>query len=281
MTGGSATQVGNSIYLADGGGTLQVLVFKQNIAKARIMKRLSVRLIGRYDWHLAQLAHDKIYFFSRYALVEYDTVLGTVAEVDTTGESPLGREFMSSVFASWRNEIITFGGFYVKSIHRSNETHAFNVFSNTWKKIALRGKPPAPRTVHAATVLGTKMYIFGGCCQGNSFKNDLWIAELGSTTTACWSNPVVRGCLPSSRTQSALNHFNGLLILFGGYGVDRLSLGDAHLYVLAEEMWHERAASSLVNIDRPPFAAKGHLGVTTSQGVLYVTNYGIFLLSQE
>lgn len=279
VKGGSATVVGGKVYITSGSGHLMVFHYRK-----RILKALGWKMLFIDPWHVAQLAGDKIYYFggkNTRALVEYDTVLNTSRDVETATTGPIRREYMSAVYAWWRKEILSFGGFYPGTYNRSNETHAFHVVSKSWKLLKLAGQPPEPRTVHAATIYGTKMYIYGGCTEGNRYLDDLWIAELANGVTAFWSQPQINGFIPARRTQSRLNNLNGLLVVFGGNDSLRNAVGEVLIYDPVAKVWHERSTSPLVIMDVSPIEVKGPLGVTTADGIIYVTIFGIYLLSRD
>jgi N-acetylneuraminic acid mutarotase len=57
--------------------------------------------------------------------------------------------------------------------------------SNQWSAANTTGHAPCAREGHAAAVIGTRMYIFGGCGKLNdgsddSYFNDLYYLETGN-----------------------------------------------------------------------------------------------------
>ena len=278
IQGGSATQVGSRIFYAGGVGRLSVISRKD-----WTVEDLGSPLLRLPRWHIAQLVEDKIFFCGGVgytSLVEYDVVLGHAREVDTDKKGPVGRTYMTSVYAPWRNEIITFGGFIRRSTLRSNETHAFNAESKSWKLLQLRGQQPEARTVHAAALYGTKMYVYGGYGTGNRFLGDLWIAELSDYSAQSWSQPETRGTAPSARTESSLCVLNGLLVIFGGNTMQRRACRVTEMYIPDLNSWHTDASSLIHFIGSPPMDTHSHRGLTVSDGILYFTRSGIYQLSQ-
>lgn len=269
--------VGDSVYWATAGAGLWV--FSRRSLRWNHHRKY---LRGLTRLHVAELANDKIYYF--YGdhipiIVEYDIVRARSKGITTFKKGPLGREFMSTVFAPWRKEIITFGGF-VRRGGRSNETHGLNIESRTWTKLKLRGKQPEPRTVHAAALRGTKMYIFGGFTTGDRLLSDLWVAELGNFCAPYWSRPQIEGLTPAPRSLAALNNLNGVLVLFGGYPEERRQT-ELQTYLAEENWWYESSGSTVEVHGEPPERSGDLLGVTTSEGILYFTTEGIFLLSRQ
>ena len=245
-------------------------------------KSLGYCLYGLGAWHIAQLAEDKIFYCGGSGvdvLVQFDPVLQEATEVARIGERPFQRQYMTSVFAAWRGEVITFGGFFSDYTSRSNETHAFNVISKSWKKLVLQGKPPEPRTVHSATLYGTKMYIYGGYTQGAVSRGDLWIAELGPFKTPSWTQALVHGTIPHARINATLNAVNGMLILFGGF-YEGENARDTHVYFPETSKWGQNSLETLVQGNSPKLT-EDHHGITVYAGVLYLTRSGVFRLSHD
>ena len=276
--GASVTLLGNTIYVAGVGGKMRALS-----CKSWRWKSLGYCLYGLGAWHIAQLVEDKIFLYGGDGpdvLVQFDTVLQKATELARIGERPFRRQFMTSVFAAWRSEIITFGGFLYGYLDRSNETHAFNVTSKSWKKLYLHGKPPEPRTVHSATLHGTKMYIYGGYIKGAVSRADLWIADLGPFKTPSWSQTLVNGTVPRARTSATLNAVNGMFVLFGGYHSGDYQR-DIHIYFPGTTKWYGMDRIETQVHGEPPTLTEDHRGLTTYAGVLYLTRSGVFLLSQD
>ena len=237
-------------------------------------------LMGIAGAHIAQLVDDKIYYFGGsgvLALVEFDTVVSGARKVETLNEGPAKRPAMSSVFAPWCNEIITFGGFFPGTFTPNNETHALDIETKAWIKLELCGRQPEPRYLSGATINGTKMYIYGGFGQ-QGILSDLWIAELGKYRPRVWSQPQT-DALPIPREQPTFNLLNGVHIVFGGYGVENRK----EVYVLFEKesTWHNQYSPKVAIKGDAPKNIQSHLAVSTAKGILFLTKSGIFLLTQE
>ena len=279
LEGGSATQVGSRVFFAGGAGRLSVVS-----CEGWTVEELGSPLLRLPRWHIAQLVDDKIFFcggLGSMSLVEYDVVLGHAREVVTDEEIPIGKMYMTSVYAPWRKEIVTFGGFVSRNRIRSNETHAFNAKSKNWKLLELRGQPPEARILHAATLYGTKMYVYGGYGTGNRYLGDLWIAELSDYSAQSWSQPQIRGTAPSGRTQTSLCVLNGLLVIFGGNTMQRRACRDTEVYIPELNSWHMRNSSVVRVKGNPPKFTRSHRGLSVSDGILYFTTSGIHKLSQQ
>jgi len=116
------------------------------------------------------------------------------------------------------NKLYIFGGF---DGHGTNFGLAIlDPYDRKWTNVPLtsqQGTPPPSRTNHAAAVVGTKMFIFGG--NNNSEKgqyqvlNDLSMLE---TRTMTWSAPATTGDIPCARSGHSLTAIGKKLYLFGG-----------------------------------------------------------------
>ena len=285
FVGGSATLVGNRVFYSYGVGKFAVISREDWSVKDL---GSPFRHLGHlFQWHVrhvAQLVDDKIFFCAgdpSMPLVEYDVVLGQAREVLTDVKGPIGRTYMTSVYAPWRNEIITFGGFMNRSSVRSNETHAFNAESKSWKLLELRGKQPEARTGHAAALYGTKMYIYGGYGTGSRLLGDLWIAELRNYSEQSWTQPKTGGDSPFARSEPSLNVLDGILVMFGGNTEQVQARQDIEIYTPKLGSWR-RQNSSLVRVKgSPPSNMRSHRGLSVSDGIIYFTKFGIYKLSQN
>ncbi|XP_069383652.1 host cell factor 1b [Paralichthys olivaceus] len=79
----------------------------------------------------------------------------------TSGQPPPPRESHTAVVTSGRgaNRLIIYGGM---SGCRLGDLWVLDIDSLTWTKPALSGTAPLPRSLHSATAINNKMYVFGG-----------------------------------------------------------------------------------------------------------------------
>ncbi|KAM7411075.1 hypothetical protein PAMA_021179 [Pampus argenteus] len=79
----------------------------------------------------------------------------------TSGPPPPPRESHTAVVASGRgaNRLIIYGGM---SGCRLGDLWVLDIDSLTWSKPTLGGTAPLPRSLHSATTINNKMYVFGG-----------------------------------------------------------------------------------------------------------------------
>ena len=277
MARGSAVLVGSKVYLAFNEGRISVLSFQ----KWR-WKSLGRQLLGLSQYHVAVLVGDKILYFGQESapLVEYDVVLGVARIVNTVNEGPLRRPWKSCVFASWRNEIISFGGFMTEQGRTSNETHALNVETKFWTKLEIRGELPPARIDHQALMCGTKMYIYGGFGQNYEQLRHIWIAELGNQFAPFWSRPINYMDAPSALSYSLFNRLRDVLVVFGGFRRGMLQR-KLEKFFTQTKLWQTNSGSNTVVEGEAPYRAWYWLSVNKTNGVLYLTDRGIYSLTKD
>ena len=275
---GSITLAGDRIYWANSKGHLKML-FTQTWRWGP----LEIAGLGITGWHAAVLIDDKIYFFGQAgseSLVEYDIVDQSAWEVATVGKAPERKKYMTCVFAEWRNEIVTFGGQSQQNIYSlSNETYAFNVESKSWSKLLLRGEPPKARIGHDATILGSKMFVFGGY-DSRLHLSDLWIAELERARSQFWSRVHINGRVPASGINVSLNNLNGLLVVMGGLSRLAETRQDVEVYFPDTSEWHGKDSLQTRVRGETPKNLSHHIALTIGSGIFSISRSGFYYLQQ-
>jgi N-acetylneuraminic acid mutarotase len=109
-----------------------------------------------------------------------------------------------------------FGGF--NGFGQYYELAVFDPVALTWTYPDIPGPKPIPRTNHSATVLGKKMYLFGGNYtphddESYTILSDFWVLD---TETMRWREIKAKGDVPGARTAHTLIAVNGRLFLYGG-----------------------------------------------------------------
>lgn len=86
---------------------------------------------------------------------------------------PRGRESHSAVFYHNKNlnqkNLIIFGGM---NGSRLNDLWFLNVDDLIWQQFDVLGIPPEPRSLHTASLIGSRMFIFGGWIKDPSFVEE-------------------------------------------------------------------------------------------------------------
>ena len=73
---------------------------------------------------------------------------------------------------------------------------------------------PSPRFSHGCCVLGTKMYVFGGCSSSNTAFNDLYQLDLRDRK---WIRPRTSGLPPSPKECATAVVYKQKIVIFGGW----------------------------------------------------------------
>ncbi|XP_074000111.1 host cell factor isoform X3 [Rhodnius prolixus] len=148
--------------------------------------------------------------------------------------------------------ILVFGGM-VEYGKYSNELYELQASRWEWKRLRPRmpkyAPPPCPRLGHSFTLIGNKVYLFGGLAndcddaRGNNvprYLNDLYTLELKSPGTTIWDAPNTYGPVPPAReSHTAVAYYdengNAKLIIYGGMSGCRL--GDLWILDISSMTW--------------------------------------------
>lgn len=144
------------------------------------------------------------------------------------------------------------------------DTSTANADSVEWEVLQVPGGPE-PRSFHAMTSLGSKIYVFGGCGASGRL-NDLWCLDTSSETGPSWKclsiGGPIEGMYPSPRGGAGLialpegNSAHRLILMYGFDGKQR---GDIWSFEVdgSAGMWEECTDQQRGDIpqDRSVFAA--------------------------
>ncbi|XP_061817030.1 kelch domain-containing protein 3 isoform X2 [Nerophis lumbriciformis] len=127
-----------------------------------------------------------------------------------------------------------FGGYEQLADCFSNDIHKLDTTTMIWSFINARGIPASWRDFHSATIIGTKMFVFGG--RGDRFgpfhsNNEIYcnMIEVFDTQTNCWLSTPSTQPLPEGRRSHSAFSYKGELYIFGGY--------NAHLDQHFNDLW--------------------------------------------
>ena len=81
-----------------------------------------------------------------------------------------------------------------------------------WSKALTSGSPPKALRAHTTTIVGSNIYVFGGCDAGTCF-NDLYVLDADSFY---WSAPYVVGDIPLPLRAMTCTAVGKKLVVFGG-----------------------------------------------------------------
>jgi N-acetylneuraminic acid mutarotase len=83
-----------------------------------------------------------------------------------------------------------------------------------FSKLKVRGDIPPPRERHSASLIGKKLYVFGGYCRsGEVYYNTLYVFE---SETLTWTSLEPHGNLPEKRCGHSASVVDGKIWIFGG-----------------------------------------------------------------
>ncbi|KAM4571253.1 LOW QUALITY PROTEIN: host cell factor 1b [Fundulus diaphanus] len=146
----------------------------------------------------------------------------------TTGPPPPPRESHTAVMTNRGgvSRLIIYGGM---NGCRLGDLWVLDVDSLVWSQPALRGTPPLPRSLHSATIINNKMYVFGGWVPllGDDVKMGTHEKEWKCTNnlaclnleTMCWETVLMDGDeenLPRARAGHCSVAINSRLFIWSG-----------------------------------------------------------------
>jgi len=218
--------------------------------------------------HSASLIGKRIYIFGGYcrgaelyynSLYVFESETLTWSKIEPRGNPPDRRCGHSASVVD--GKIWIFGG-RVKTkkgglfdsegtgVTYKNDLHCYDPTSNEWYRYEPRGIGPSGRALHAATVVGRKIYIFGGA-NSTGHRNDTSgfcdLYEL-DIDTMCWTECETHNTPPSPcYGHSATYIGDDRILYFGGKGYQVLS--DIHILHLKTMEWKQYAyaGNSLVS----------------------------------
>ncbi|XP_069694515.1 host cell factor-like isoform X2 [Periplaneta americana] len=174
----------------------------------------------------------------------------------TKGDIPPGCAAYGFVVDGTR--ILVFGGM-VEYGKYSNELYELQASRWEWKRLKPRppkhGSPPCPRLGHSFTLIGNRVYLFGGLANDSEdpknniprYLNDLYTLELRGNNSTAWELPQTFGTSPPPReshtgvayTDKATG--KSRLVIYGGMSGCRL--GDLWLLDCDTMTWSKPAVN--------------------------------------
>ncbi|PRP74847.1 hypothetical protein PROFUN_09547 [Planoprotostelium fungivorum] len=170
--------------------------------------------------HSASVFGKKLVIFGGFNGTHY---LDDVNVLDTTnmnwvslnikGKPPLARYAHSATASISTGKLFIFGGCGESSVF--NELIVLDLVGMSWQgSIGVGGAVPSGRAYHTASIIGTKLYIFGGRA-GNTYFNDLYTINM---ETLIWEKCVCTGSpsAPSPRAYHVACIVGKNIVIFGG-----------------------------------------------------------------
>ncbi|CAB11288.1 Cell end marker Tea3 [Schizosaccharomyces pombe] len=167
-----------------------------------------------------------------------------------------------------------------------NSLYAYNFKSNQWNLVSTQSPLPSPRTGHSMLLVDSKLWIFGGECQGK-YLNDIHLfdtkgvdrrtqSELKQKANAnnvekanmefdetdwSWETPFLHSSSPPPRSNHSVTLVQGKIFVHGGHN-DTGPLSDLWLFDLETLSWTE-----VRSIGRFPGPREGHQATTIDDTV--------------
>jgi len=141
--------------------------------------------------------------------------------LNTSGEKPSPRGFISAAFDSVGYCMIVYGGTY----YGSNETYTLDLNALDWELLSVSGELPPETKLQAMAIDQSErtLIVFGGYIyQSDTYSNDTYFLDLN---TNIWSKAEPIGEMPSERSHMASAYSDPLdrMFIFWGYNGQRLS----------------------------------------------------------
>ncbi|XP_038988699.1 acyl-CoA-binding domain-containing protein 6 isoform X2 [Phoenix dactylifera] len=224
----------------------------------------------RYQ-HGSALLQEKMYIFGgnyngRYLndLQVLDLKTLTWSKVVAKSTSDSGESTVSMPVApcsghsliTWRSRILSVAG-HTKNPSATVTVKEFDPQTCMWSNIETQGKAPVSRGGQSATLVGTRLVMFGGENAKRSLLNDLHILDLETMT---WNEVDYIGTPPSPRSDhAAACHAERYLLIFGGAS-HAMCFNDLHVLDLKSMEWSRPKQHGVT-----PASRAGHAGVTVGE----------------
>ncbi|KAL6990779.1 nicotinamide N-methyltransferase [Sarracenia purpurea var. burkii] len=140
-----------------------------------------------------------------------------------------------------------------------NDIWVLNTAESEWKLLECTGTVFPSRHRHAAAVIDSKIYVFGGL-NGDSISSALYLLD---TSSLEWSEIHVQGEWPCHRHSHTLVARGSKLFMFGGYDGEK-ALGDLYSFDIQTCFWKkENMAGGNPNarFSHSMFVYKNYLGI--------------------
>jgi len=214
--------------------------------------------------HSGTVAGDKIVYIGgqrsqthRYKdLFSYDTTTGQFMQPKVTGVLPVISKHTALAVGSM---FYIFGGY--DGVSKRHGLYTFDTATNEWSAPVTHGTCPISRSNHCGTVVGKRMYVFGGLLirgSGLVDSNDIHYLD---TETMTWYSPQVTGDLPDPRCGHKMVSIQGKIYLFGGGNGDDWTnkFNDLHMFDPDTNRWTKLTPTG-VEVDTTTFASVWTVG---------------------
>ncbi|KAK6283553.1 hypothetical protein POUND7_002505 [Theobroma cacao] len=140
-----------------------------------------------------------------------------------------------------------------------SDVWVLNTVKNEWRLLDCTGRAFPPRHRHAAAVVGSKIYVFGGL-NNDTISSSLHVLD---TNTLQWEELVVHGEWPCARHSHSMVTYGSKLFMFGGYHGEK-ALGDLYSFDTQTCLWKVEKVggrSPHARFSHSMFVYKNYIGI--------------------
>ncbi|RZC65651.1 hypothetical protein C5167_009347 [Papaver somniferum] len=116
-----------------------------------------------------------------------------------------------------------------------DEVWVLNTAKSEWRLLECTGSTFHPRHRHAAAVVGSNIYVFGGL-NNETIYSSMHVLDVEKLQ---WSEVSIQGELPSARHSHSMVSNGFQLLMFGGYDGEK-ALGDLYSFDTKTSMWMKK-----------------------------------------
>lgn len=127
-----------------------------------------------------------------------------------------------------------------------------------WSRAPVSGAPQKPVRAHTSTLIGSNVYVFGGCDSRTCF-NDLYVLDADAFH---WSTPKVTGDIPIPLRAMTSTAVGKKLVVFGG-GDGPAYYSDVYILDTINFRWHKPRIIG----DQVPSARRAHTACLYKSGI--------------
>lgn len=200
--------------------------------------------------HTASLVKERLFVFGatdggtfKYLhILDADALHWAQAEAD--GQAPISRSRHTANLVG--KNLVIFGG--VGGGRPLNDLFVMHTDGGSmfWTEPSVNGVPPSARVGHTATLVGTKVFFFGGH-DGKTCLNDVHVLVMMN-----WRDVQCTGGRPNPRVSCTMNVVGSKLVMLGGAAHEK-PLNDVSILDTASGLWTVPTVSGT-----PPAALVGH-----------------------
>ncbi|KZV20167.1 Met-10+ like family protein [Dorcoceras hygrometricum] len=191
----------------------------------------------------------------RNDLVLLDAQSGMVERVSVMGAPSARLGHTASVVGDFMYVI----GGRADPLNILNDVWVFDYAKKEWKFLQCSGCLFPPRHRHAAAVVGSKIYVFGGICS-DKIISSLYVLD---TLTSEWTEIETRGNRPGPLHSHSMESNCSKLYMFGGYNGEK-ALGDLFSFDVETSLWSKMKTNGMApnaRFSHSMFIYSNYLGV--------------------